>query len=106
MFLLHVIVSDRPALRDLANFVVPRASSRWYSLGIQLFDPRDERVLHNMKTESSKQPEQQCIEVFNHWLTTTINPTWNKLIESLRSSAVNLPNVARTIEQMLDRRVS
>ena len=66
LIILILIVSDRPALRDLANFVVPQASARWYNLGLQLFDPRDEGVLHSMKTESSKRPEEQCTEVFQH----------------------------------------
>ena len=104
MFIL--IVSDRPALRDLANFVVPQASAKWYNLGLQLFDPRDEGVLHSMKTESSKRPEEQCTEVFHHWLATKKNANWNKLIKSLKSQSVNLPNVARTIEKMMDSRVS
>ena len=103
---MFIIVSDRPPLRDLANFVVPQASARWYNLGLQLLDPRDEGVLHSMKTQASKSPEEQCTEVFNHWLTTKKNPTWNKLIGSLKSPAVNLPNVAITIEEMLDSRVS
>ena len=90
----------------MANFVVPQASARWYNLGLQLFDPRDEGVLHSMKTQANKSPEEQCTEVFNHWLTTKKNPTWNKLIGSLKSPAVNLPNVAITIENMLDSRVS
>ena len=103
---MFIIVSDRPPLRDLANFVVLEASARWYNLGLQLLDPRDEGVLHSMKTQTSKFPEEQCTEVFNHWLTTKKNPTWNKLIGSLKSPAVNLPNVASTIEEMLDSRVS
>ena len=101
-----LIVSDRPALRDLANFVVPHASTKWYYLGLQLFDERDEGVLHSMKMETSKRADEQCTEVFHHWLTTKENPTWNELIESLKSPAVNLPNVASTIEKMLDNRVS
>ena len=103
MFLL--IVSDRPALRDLANFVVPQASSRWYYLGLQLFDPREEGVLHSMRKEANKSLEDQCTEIFHHWLETKKNATWNKLIKSLKSQSVNLPNVARTIEKMLDNRV-
>ena len=59
-----------------------------------------------MKMETSKRLEEQCTEVFHHWLTTKKNPTWNELIESLKSPAVNLSNVASTIEEMLDNRVS
>ena len=99
-------VSDRPALRDLANFVVPHASARWYYLGLQLFDPKDEGLLHSMKMETNKLPQEQCTEVFSHWLTTKEKATWNVLINSLNSQSVNLPNVARNIEAILDNRVS
>ena len=102
--ILFLIVSDHPTLRDLANFVVPKASAKWYNLGLQLFDPRDEGILHSIKMESSKHPEEQCTEVFHHWLTTKKNATWNKLCKSLKSQSVNLPNVARSIEKMLDHR--
>ena len=104
--MLLLIVSDRPTLRDLVNFVVPQASARWYNLGLLLFGPRDEGILHSMKMETSKSPEEQCTEVFHHWLTTKKNPTWNKLIKTLKSSAVRLPNMASTIEKMLDSHVS
>ena len=104
MFLL--IVSDRPALRDLANFVVPHASARWYYLGLQLFDQKDEGLLRSMKMEANKPPQEQCTEIFSHWLTTKKKATWNKLIKDLKSQSVNLPTVASSIEAMLDNRVS
>ena len=59
-----------------------------------------------MKMEASQRPEEQFTEVFHHWLTTKKNPTWNKLIKSLKSRAVNLPNVASKIEGMLESPVS
>ena len=90
----------------MTNFVVPQASARWYNLGLQLFDQQDEGKLNSMKTQANKSPEEQCTEVFNHWLTTAKNTTWNKLIKSLKSQAVSLPNLARKIKGMLDSRVS
>ena len=95
------LVRDRPALRDLSNFVVPHVSHKWYNLGLQLFDTRDEGILKSMKAEISKSPEEHCLEVFNHWLDTKKNPTWKKLIKSLRYHGVNLPSVASNIEKML-----
>ena len=100
------LVSDRPTLRDLVNFVVPQACAKWYNLGLQLFNPRDEGILTSMKKETSKSSEDHCTEVFHHWLTTKKNATWNKLITSLKSRSVNLPNVARDVGRMLDIRVS
>ena len=59
-----------------------------------------------MKTQAFKSPEEQCTEVFTHWLTSKKNATWNTLIKALKTPAVNLPNLAEKIKGMLDSRVS
>ena len=100
------LVNDRPPLRDLVNHVVPKASPKWYNLGLQLFDPKDEGVLYRMKMETNKPLEEQCTEVFRCWLETEKNATWNALMESLKSRSVNLPIVARDIKKMLNSHVS
>lgn len=100
------LVKDCPALKDLANFVVPRVSHKWYNIGLQLFDPKDVEMLNNMRANSSRSSEDHCIDVFNHWLTTKENATWHKLLKVLKCRAVNLPNVAKDIEKLLDSRVS
>ena len=99
-----LIENDCPALRDLANFVVPYANAKWYNLGLQLFEPQDELQLHNIE-KANTSPQAKCIEVFHHWVTTAKKPTWNKLIKSLNSQSVNLPDLATNIEAMLDNRV-
>ena len=101
-----ITVNDRPALRDLSNFVVPQVSHKWYNLGLQLFDRRDEGKLTSMRANTNKCPEDHCLEVFTHWLATKKSATWQKLIKSLRYQGVNLPNVADYIEKMLDSRIS
>ena len=86
----------------MANFVVPHASTRWYFLALQLLDPQDEGKVHGMKMETSKPPEEQCTEMFSHWLKVKNNAaTWKQLINGLKSQSVNLPNVARDVEKML-----
>ena len=90
----------------MVNYVVPQASPKWYYLGLQLFDPRDEGVLHRMKMEANKPLEEQCTEAFRHWLETEKNATWNYLINSLNSRSVNLPIVAEDITKMLNSHVS
>ena len=92
-------------MRDLVEFVVPKACVKWYNLGLRLFDPQDVGFLNSMKTVINKSPEEQCREVFNHWLTSKKNPTWNKLIKSLKSQSVKLTCVATEIEELLDSRV-
>ena len=96
-----VLETDRPALRDLANFVVPRASHKWYFIGLQLFDPNDVEVLTNMRAHKSRNSDENCIDVFNYWLDTDVNANWQKIIDALKCPSVYLPNVAKQIENML-----
>lgn len=92
-------------MKDLATFVAPQASTKWYYLGLQLFDQKDVVILDNMKKDSRKDPIEQCIDVLNHWLLAKKSATWNKLIKGLKSDLVKLPNLAESIYRMLDHRV-
>ena len=83
------------------NFVKPWASVKWYSIGLQLFNPKYVEILTNMRVHASRSPDDNLIDVFTHWLATDGNPTWQKLIDALKCQAVNLPNVAKNIEKML-----
>lgn len=56
--------------------------------------------------ETNKPLEEQCTEVFRHWLETKKNATWDKLIKGLKSQSVSLPILAGDIEKMLDIPVS
>ena len=103
---LFTIVNDCPAVQDLSYFVVPNVSHKWYNLGLRLFDRRDEGILTSMRAKSSQHPDEHCMEVFIHWLSTQKNPTWKKLIKSLKHEDINLPSVASDIEKMLDSHVS
>jgi len=101
-----ILVTDRPVLRDLSNFVSPHVGGKWFYLGLQLIDQAHTSVLFNMKQDHHKTYEDQCIEMFNKWLDTDSKATWRKVIESLKEPAVNLLNLAQTVDGMLDHRVS
>ena len=103
---LFCIGNGRPVLRDLSNFVSPHIGSKWFILGLQLIDQAHTSVLFNMKEYHHKTHEDQCLEMFNHWLATDSKPTWNKVIANLKAPAVNLHNLAQTVDGMLDHRVS
>jgi len=49
-----------------------------------------------------KDVEERCTEMFNRWLKSDNEATWNKIILGLRSQGVHLENVAQDIEKMLD----
>ena len=73
---------------------------KWYPLGLQLLDPKDESFLRALRNQSGTCLD-KCTEVFQHWLDVTGKPTWSKILKALKKRSVNFPNVADKIENML-----
>ena len=46
------IGTDRPHLKYLYRHVKPEIASRWYEIGVELFDVDDEKVLEAIKTNN------------------------------------------------------
>ena len=105
VFIHNYLENDRPALKDITNFVVPDVCHKWYDLGLQLLDSKDETFSKSLKTEYQCNSD-RCREVFIHWLDVTENPTWSKILKALNQKSVKLPSVAANIRKMLKRRVS
>ena len=105
VFIHNYLGSDCPALRDIANLIVPDVCHKWYDLGLQLLDSEDVPFLQSLKTEYQCNSD-RCREVFIHWLNVTENPTWSKILKALDQKSVKLPNVAANIRKMLKHRVS
>jgi len=93
--------SDRPALRDLNNFVVPYVGGKWFNLGIQLLDQEDETKLHSLKADHRKELDDLCTEMFTHWLASDPKASWKKVILALKSKSVNLQNLAENVDNKL-----
>ena len=72
---------------------------------MQLLDTEDETFLRSLSTRYQDSSD-ICREVFIHWLDATKKPTWGKILKALNQKSVRLPNVADSIKQMLDKRVS
>jgi len=91
-------------MRDLNDFVVPRAANHWYSLGLHLLyetDSRYEETLFAMKN-CKKNADDLCLEVFNKWTSLTeSNPSWNQLIEALKSPRIKQLALAKELQEML-----
>lgn len=93
--------SDRPAIRDLNNLVVPYIGSKWYALGFQLLDQQYEETLQSLRKDN-KHVEDCCMEMLHEWLRTEPqNATWARLIESLQTPSVKLNQLANRLQQML-----
>ena len=70
-------------------------AAQWYNLGLKL-KVRTGR-LNSIRTEFNA-PEVQLREVLNAWLTTGDNPSWNTLIDALRSPLVGANQLAIVLE--------
>ena len=88
-----------PNLKDLSNFVVPKVGSKWYMLGVQLLDQQYVATLQTIKADCKK-AEERCIEMFNEWLTTDNDASWDKLIDGLKSPSVKLNSLAEKLQKM------
>ena len=70
----------------------------WYELGIQLLNEGQESRLDSIKSDNGSDSKKCCIQMFWYWLESHPEATWQDLLESLRSPALELHNTAATIE--------
>ena len=106
IYIHNCLESDRPALKDIANFIVPYVHHKWYSIGLQLLDSEVHiTFLRSLRTQYHD-TEDLCTEVFTRWLESNAQPTWGKILKVLNKKSVNLPNVTKRTEKMLNKRVS
>ena len=92
---------DRPILRDLYNQVVPSVADKWRGLGVHLLEPSliDQRVLEVIAADHPHSVEDCCKTVFEKWLNTQEDASWQQLLEALRSN--QLDYLASQIEDKL-----
>ena len=91
--------SDRPTLKDLHEHVVKEAALKWKDLGSELYQRYI--VLDSIKLSSPPDAVQCCMHVFQRWLDTNIDASWNQLIRALKR--VQLYGLADRLEQMIIR---
>ena len=92
---------SRPILRDLYDQVVPSIADKWKDLGVQLLDPSliDQRVLEVIAADHPHSVEDCCESVFEKWLNTQEDASWQQLLEALKS--VQLDYLSSQIENKL-----
>lgn len=99
-FICNYLEDDRPNLKDLVTFVVPKVHHKWYNLGLQLLYSKEKTFLHSLRTQYYNSLY-QCTEVFVRWLESSENPKWDDILNALTTKSVELPNVADYIKKML-----
>ena len=90
---------DRPDLGLLFKHVLMDVSSTWHDLGLELLEQNDKVKLNIIKINYAGDMTESCKEMFQLWLRTYPNPTWNQLIQALKE--VELNNLAAKIEGKL-----
>ena len=70
----------------------------WFDLGIQLLNENQEVYLDLIQSNYPNDNKRCCKEMFWYWLQTHPNASWQQLIESLKSEALELPTIAADIE--------
>ena len=87
-------------MKKIRQLVIPKVAPKWYELGVELLNEYQENHLFIIKSDHGSDHKKCCTEMFWHWLRTDPNASWNKLVTSLRSPAVELHGVAADIEKM------
>ena len=92
---------DRPILRDLYDHVVPSVADKWRDLGVKLLHPTliEQRVLEVIAADHPHSVENCCKSMFEKWLNTQEDASWQQLLEALQTMQLNY--LAEQIENKL-----
>ena len=103
--LLYIVCigSERPSLRDLYRHVTIKAAHKWRDLGIQLLKYDPIRTSDMIAADNPHDVVSCCEHVFQRWLETSADASWNQLIIALRSPTVQLDSFADELEQMMSK---
>ena len=93
-------MNSKPTKEKLLDHVVPHVTPYWYDLGVKLLKEEQESQLDVIEANYADD-KKCCKKMFWYWISTNTDASWQKLIEALRSPAVELPVVAADIEKML-----
>ena len=88
-------------LKDLHDHVVQKVAHKWKDLGVQLLRTDQQEALRIIELDHPRDTVECCKCVFEKWLDTTTDATWNWLISALRSPTVQLDYLAAQIENMM-----
>ena len=99
MVRIPILVDSKPSRKKLLE-IIPHVAPHWYEIGIQLLNENQESHLEVIKANHGHDKITSCTEMFWLWLKSHPNASWQELIESLRSPAVQLHSIAADVETM------
>ena len=67
--------------------MVPSVADKWRDIGVHLLHPTiiDDRVLEVIKADHPCSVEGCCKSMFEKWLNTQKDASWNQLVEAIKS---------------------
>ena len=81
-------------MKDLHDRVVLKVAHKWKDLAVQLLQTDQQHTIDIVKSDHSQDTAECCKCIFEIWLNTTDDATWNQLITALTSPCVGLDYVA------------
>ena len=72
---------EKPILRDIDNFVVPRFAAIWMELGKHL--NIEEHLLRIIVKNNAYDCERSCSKMLSDWLDMNIHASWGELIDAV-----------------------
>ena len=84
----------KPTIRQLQKFVIQKVASKYYELGIELYKDSDVNHLDAIKKASATDLTRGCTEMFNFWLQTYEDATWDRLIRALQAPGLQQNAIA------------
>ena len=81
---------------------MPKSAGKWKELGAQLLSGDCLAKLTVIETNHPKDVERCCKCVFEKWLETREDASWNQLIQALESQSVQLSSLASEINQVIE----
>ena len=92
------MADSKPTLKMLQRHVIPHVASKWFQLGLELFDEKEEHLLNNIKS-TQKENDDKCLEMFCVWTMSHSDATWSQIVEALKSPGVYLVAVTDELEK-------
>ena len=95
--------TDRPAMKYLNRYVKTFITAKWYDIGVELLDVKDESVLNTIGIDHPNDSEKCSAKMLRLWLEKKSDASWNQLINTLRQPNIKLEYLALEIEGMLSK---
>ena len=96
-----LLANCKPSARKLQRYVIPDVATKWYELGLELLDEKEEHQLNIIKSNYGNDVKKCCLEMFLLWLNTNSDANWYQIVEALKSPGVELSGIAVDLKKKL-----